>query len=91
MIAIWKREFKSLFHSVIGWLFVAAILALYGLYFFAYNLNVGYPYISYTLNAKTKLRLKHKTQFFAILFLQLLLILCGSRHPICHKYFYCGI
>ena len=53
MIAIWKREFKSLFHSVIGWLFVAAILALYGLYFFAYNLNVGYPYISYTLNAIT--------------------------------------
>lgn len=53
MIAIWKREFKSLFHSVIGWLFVAAILALYGLYFFAYNLNVGYPYISYTLNAVT--------------------------------------
>ena len=53
MIAIWKREFKSLFHSVIGWLFVAAILALYGLYFFAYNLSVGYPYISYTLNAVT--------------------------------------
>ena len=53
MIAIWKREFKSLFHSVIGWLFVAAILALYGLYFFAYNLSVGYPYISYTLNAIT--------------------------------------
>lgn len=53
MIAIWKRELKSLFYSVVGWLFVAAILALYGLYFFAYNLNAGYPYISYTLSAVT--------------------------------------
>ncbi len=53
MIAVLKREFKSYFQSVIGWLFVAALLALFGLYFYAYNLMQGYPYIYYTLSAIT--------------------------------------
>ena len=26
MLAIWKREFKSYLHTVIGWLFMAVIL-----------------------------------------------------------------
>ena len=47
MLAIFKREFKSYFQNVIGWLFVAALLAVYGLYFYVYNLKNGYPYISY--------------------------------------------
>lgn len=51
MIAIFKRELKSYFRTVVGWLFLAAVLALYGLYFYAYNLRGGYPYISYTLSA----------------------------------------
>lgn len=34
MLAIFKREFKSYFQNVIGWLFVAALLAVYGLYFY---------------------------------------------------------
>lgn len=51
MLAIWKREFRSLFHNVIGWLFLGVILFLYGLYFFVYNLSYGYPYVSYTLSA----------------------------------------
>lgn len=51
MLAIFKREFKSYFQNVIGWLFIAAILALYGLYFFAYNLRSGYPYVSYAISA----------------------------------------
>ena len=46
MLAIFKREFKSYFQNVIGWLFVAALLAVYGLYFYVYNLKNGYPYIS---------------------------------------------
>lgn len=50
MLAILKREVKSYFHNVIGWLFIAAIVAIYGLYFFAYNLQSGYPYISYALS-----------------------------------------
>ena len=37
MFAIFKREFKAYFQSVIGWLFVAALLAVYGLYFYVYN------------------------------------------------------
>jgi ABC-2 type transport system permease protein len=53
MLAIFKREFKAYFQSVIGWLFVAALLALFGLYFYAYNLMQGYPYIYYSLSAIT--------------------------------------
>lgn len=51
MIAIFKRELKSYFQTVIGWLFLAAVLALYGLYFYAYSLRNGYPYISYSISA----------------------------------------
>lgn len=51
MIAIWKREFKALFWSVTGWLFLGITLALFGLYFFVYNLNYGYPYVAYSLSA----------------------------------------
>lgn len=50
MLAILKREIKSYFQNVIGWLFVAAILAVYGIYFFAYNLQNGYPYVAYPLS-----------------------------------------
>lgn len=53
MFAIFKREFKAYFQSVIGWLFVAALLAVYGLYFYVYNLMQGYPYIQYSLSAIT--------------------------------------
>lgn len=51
MFAILKREIKAYFQTVTGWLFIAAILVLYGLYFYAYNLRAGYPYISYSLSA----------------------------------------
>ena len=53
MLAVWKKEFKAYFHSVIGWLFVAALLALFGLYFYVYNLMQGYPYIYYSLSSVT--------------------------------------
>ena len=53
MTAILKREFKSYFQNIIGWLYLAATLALYGLYFFAYNLNFGYAKVSYSINAIT--------------------------------------
>lgn len=51
MLAIFKREFKSLFWNITGWLFIGISLALFGLYFFVYNLSYGYPYISYSLSA----------------------------------------
>ena len=51
MLAIFKREFKSYFQNVSGWLFVAAVLAVFGLYFYVYNLTNGYPYLSYSLSS----------------------------------------
>lgn len=53
MLAIFKREWKSYFQSVIGWLFVAALLSLFGLYFYNTNLRGGYPYIYYSLSNVT--------------------------------------
>ncbi len=53
MIAIFKREFRAYFQNVIGWLFIAAVLAVYGIYYFAYNLAQGYAYISYPLSSVT--------------------------------------
>lgn len=46
MIAIYKREFMSFFHSFIGWLFLAATLLMMGIYFTAYNMFYGDPNIS---------------------------------------------
>lgn len=50
MIAIYKRELKSYFHSFIGLLFIGFTLFFIGLYFTVYNLMNGYPYFSYTLS-----------------------------------------
>lgn len=50
MPAIYKREFKSYFQSMVGCVFVAFLVAFTGIYFTAYNLNAGYPYFSYTLS-----------------------------------------
>lgn len=57
MFAIYKREAASFFQSVIGWLFLAATLAMFGLYFYVYNLAYGSPYLSNTLSATTVLML----------------------------------
>lgn len=53
MLAIYKRELKSFFHTVTGALFIAATLILTGIYFSAYNLMSGSPYISYALSSST--------------------------------------
>ena len=53
MRAIWKRELKSYFQTVTGWLFIAATLALFGLYFNVYNMYYGSTDISSTLSAVT--------------------------------------
>lgn len=50
MIAIYKRELKSYLHSMIGYVFIAFLIAFTGVYFMAYNLNYGYPYFSYVLS-----------------------------------------
>lgn len=51
MKAIYKREVKACFDSFIGWLFVAVVLFLIGLYVTAYNLAEGSPYISFALQS----------------------------------------
>lgn len=50
MTAIYKREFKSYFQSMIGYVFIAFLIAFTGVYFMVYNLNYGHPYFSYTLS-----------------------------------------
>lgn len=51
MIAIYKRELKSYFQSMIGYAFITFLMLFTGVYFTAYNLNAGYPYFAYTLSA----------------------------------------
>ena len=50
MRAIYKRELRAYFHSMIGYVFIAFLVAYTGIYFLAYNLNYGYPYFSYVLS-----------------------------------------
>ncbi|MCR5426250.1 MAG: Gldg family protein [Lachnospiraceae bacterium] len=49
MIAIYKRELRSFFHSFIGFLFIAVNLFFLGLYCTIYNLMNSYPYFSYAI------------------------------------------
>ncbi len=51
MKAVLKREFRSFFSSVIGWIFLAAFFCVFNLYFVANNLAYGYPYLSYSLSS----------------------------------------
>lgn len=50
MLAIYKRELRSYFQSMVGPVFIAFLIAFTGIYFMAYNLMSGYPYFSYTLS-----------------------------------------
>ncbi len=51
MSAVYKRELKAVFHSVIGYVFIAALLFFIGLYFSIYNLGQGYPYVAIVLSS----------------------------------------
>ena len=50
MLAIYKRELRAYFQSMVGCVFVAFLIVFTGIYFMAYNLVSGYPYFSYTLS-----------------------------------------
>ncbi|MGN0157029.1 MAG: ABC transporter permease, partial [Lachnospiraceae bacterium] len=49
MLAIYKRELKAFFQSVTGWLFVAAMIFLTGIYFMAINLMYGSSSVANTV------------------------------------------
>ena len=49
MLAIYKKELRAYFNSIIGWLFIAFFLAFIGIYFFIYNLWNGYAFVGEAL------------------------------------------
>lgn len=49
MLAVYKRELRSFFYSMTGYIFIAAVLLFTGIYFLANNLSFGVPYFTYTL------------------------------------------
>ena len=51
MGAVWKREVRSYFQSVLGWVFLAVFFFVFNLYFYAYNLSYGYAYLSYSIQS----------------------------------------
>lgn len=51
MLAIFKKELRSYFTSMIGYLFIGFFLAIVGVYFMAYNLQGGYANFEYVLNS----------------------------------------
>ncbi|HIX13127.1 MAG TPA: ABC transporter permease [Candidatus Anaerofilum faecale] len=51
MIAIYKRETASMLRSMIGWVVIAVLLGIAGIYFTNGNLNYGLPYFGYVLSS----------------------------------------
>lgn len=51
MNAVYKRDLKSYFNSMIGCMYIAFIVALVGIYFSFYNMKSGYPYFGDVLNS----------------------------------------
>lgn len=51
MIAILKKEIKGYMATMTGYVFIAFMLVVSGIYFTAYHLNGAYPKFAYTLNA----------------------------------------
>lgn len=53
MTAIYKRELKSYFTSPMGYIIIAFLLLMVGIYFTAYNLIGGYPWFGNMLSGTT--------------------------------------
>lgn len=43
MLAVYKKELRSYLTSMVGYVFIAFILLILGIYFTAYNLQYGRP------------------------------------------------
>lgn len=50
MTAVYKRELRSYFNSMIGYVFIAAVTAVIGIYFMLLNLKMGHPYFAASLS-----------------------------------------
>lgn len=53
MLAIYKKELRTYFTSMIGYVFIAFFLVIIGVYFFFQNLYSGYANFEYTVSAVT--------------------------------------
>lgn len=53
MLAIYKKEFRSYFTSLFGYVFIGLFLAIIGLYFCIYNIAYGDPQFERTLSGIT--------------------------------------
>lgn len=51
MGAIYKRELKAYFTGMMGYVFIAFILLIFGIYTTAYHLNYGYPNFELTISS----------------------------------------
>lgn len=51
MRAIYKKEVKGFLNSMVGYVFLAFLLVVCGIYYTAYQLQGRYPYFAYTLQA----------------------------------------
>ena len=51
MLAIYKREVKSYFTSMIGYVVITAFLLMLGFYYWGYNLDGQSPNMAYTLSS----------------------------------------
>ena len=51
MSAVYKRELRAYLTSMTGYIFIAFIMFLVGIYFTAYNLTYGYSHFGYALSS----------------------------------------
>lgn len=51
MLAVYKRELRSYFYTMTGYIFMAFLFVVVGIYFTAFNLSYGYPLFGYTLSS----------------------------------------
>ncbi len=53
MLAVYKKELRSYLTSMVGYVFIAFILLIMGIYFTAYNLQYASPDFGATLSSVT--------------------------------------
>ncbi|MBQ8316190.1 MAG: ABC transporter, partial [Lachnospiraceae bacterium] len=51
MLAIYKKELRAYFNSIVGWLFLAFFFAFIGIFVYLFNMREGYSYIGYALSS----------------------------------------